>query len=136
MILAISITVTSFAIWINLIPVLNLIPVQIWLIEIVFLIAIVVVLAKKFKSFKWKIPIIVIVLDLIYHLYSSIHLYYLLNPIEPIYHTTFFKSFQYTFGGDNGMVVMWIEIPFVILTILFTIGFYIFGRIKSEMDID
>lgn len=112
---------------------LNLNFVLFWLIGIILSFAIVFVLQKVVKL--WKVPIIIIGLSLIYHLYSAISLYSFFND-SSISLKSFLSSLKYTYGGELRMVFVLTEIPFIILTILYTIGFYIFGRIKSEMDID
>ena len=80
---------------------LNLI--QFWLMGLVLSFALVFILHKLLKL--WKIPVVIIGLDLIYH-------------------------FQYTYIGEGAITYYLVEIPFIILTILFTIWIYIFNKIK------
>ena len=106
--------------------------IQFWLIGVFLSFAIAFILSRTFKF--WKGPIVIIALDLIYHLYSAIQLYFSHNSItEPIYHTPYLQALQYTFGGDNRMTFIFAEIPFVVLTISFTLGIYILNKIKIEI---
>ena len=105
-----------------------------WLLGLGLSLANVIVLRRIIKL--WKIPVVVIGMDLIYHLYSAIRLYYDLNSqTEPIYHTPFIQALQYSVGCDNALAIIWVEVPFVILTILITIGFIIYDKIKIEMNV-
>lgn len=109
----------------------NLNFIKLLIILISFALAIVFVFGKIFNGYTWKIPCVSIGLELIRHLYTTIRLYYSLNyQTEPIYHTSFLQALQYTYGGDNGIFFVWIEIPFILLTILITIAFYLFSRIN------
>jgi len=93
--------------WISFQLYLNLM--QFWLMGIALSFIVVYVLHKVLKL--WQIPIVTIGLDLIYHS-------------------------QYTSSGDGGMMAYYlVEIPFVILTIVFTIGFFIFSKVKSEIGL-
>lgn len=80
-----------------------------WLMGIALSFMIVFVLHKILKL--WQIPIVTIIFDQIYHS-------------------------QYTSSGDGGMMAYYfVEIPFVLVTILFTMGFYIFSKVKSEIEL-
>lgn len=121
--------VFSFYGWISFKFVSNLI--QFWLIGIFLSFMVVFLLHKNFPL--WKIPVITIGFDLIYHLSSAIELYYVQNSItEPIYHTPFLQTLQNSYA-DNFMTFVLADIPFVILTISFTIGFYIYEKVQDEI---
>jgi len=86
--------------WLSFEFYLNLI--QFWLMGLFLSFAIVFTLHKILRI--WKIPIVIIGLDLIYH-------------------------FQYT-SGEARVHSYFFEIPYIILTMLFTIWIYIFSIIK------
>jgi hypothetical protein len=77
---------------------------QFWLVGIVLSFLLVLILHQLMKL--WIIPIAVFLLDLIYH-------------------------FNFTYSGEIAMNYYLFEIPFVVLTILFTIWIYIFKKIKD-----
>lgn len=95
----------------------NLNVVTFWFVGFPLSLTIVFVLQKTLKL--WKIPIVIIAMDLMYHLYSAINQYFK----EPIYRT-FLQALQYTYSGDYATIFYYAEIPFIMLTMLCTLGFY------------
>ncbi|WP_242877564.1 hypothetical protein [Desulfosporosinus sp. BG] len=79
-----------------------------WLVGIILSFALVFILHKILKL--WKVPIVIIGLDLIYH-------------------------YNFTSIGEVAITYYLIEIPFIILTILFTIWIYIFYKLKKGIEV-
>lgn len=92
--------------WLRLAFLFNLI--QFWMMGLILSFALVFILNKVLKF--WKIPLVIIGLELIFH-------------------------FQYPYIGESAIAFYLVEIPFVILTILFMIWIYIF-RIITIGDAD
>lgn len=80
---------------------------QFWLMGLILSFALVFILHKILKL--WKIPIVVICLDLVFH-------------------------FNYTYSGEVAITYYLVEIPFVILTILFTTWIYIVHKLKNGIE--
>jgi uncharacterized membrane protein len=80
---------------------------QFWLVGIILSFALTFILHKFLKL--WKIPILVFCLDLVYH-------------------------FKFTSSGEIAITYYLVEIPFIVLTILFTIWAYIIKKIKNGIE--
>ncbi|WP_088189418.1 hypothetical protein [Desulfosporosinus sp. FKA] len=78
--------------------------IQFWLMGLVLAYALVFILHKIIKL--WKVPIVIIGLNLIFH-------------------------FLYGYSGDGVIALYFVKILFILLTLLFTIWIYIFNKLKG-----
>lgn len=93
--------------WLNFMFIIDL--KKIWLVGIVLSFLLVIILRKLIKL--WIIPIAVFLLDLIYHV-------------------------KFPYIGESFITYYLVDIPFLVLIILFTIWIYIFKKIKNRIEED